>query len=154
MVCFFFGFFMNWFVLQIKQKMNQFRFTIIQFLVVTNQFVEVLAPSFWDQLMKTFEKQGMTTANRWWVCNGINGEALTPQLLRPSVEDLYNGLDTLKCGCKFGMKLQQNCATCCEKCVVCGKHRRDTLVFDYFPFTSLFTNMCMSHTYCHEFLEL
>jgi hypothetical protein len=63
--------------------------------------------------MKTFEKQGMITPHMRQVCNGILGAIHS---LTTSVEDFYNGPNTLKFRCEYGIKLLQNYASCCETC--------------------------------------
>ncbi len=75
-------------------------------------------------------------------------------MLLLSEEEFYDGLDTLKCKCKFRIKMKWNYASCCERCVLCRKCWRGTLVFDYWLFTPLLTNVCRNHKFRHDFLEL
>lgn len=118
--------------------------------------IEYFSPCTWNDIERSYKEQGMTKPIRFRVCTGKEGMPHFPILLEPSNEDLYEGPDVVKCRCnrRHKPRLARDCHICCEKCRQCGILRKNTLAFDYLPFTPIIAKECESRSTCYAWLEI
>jgi hypothetical protein len=56
-------------------------------------------PTLWKQLHNLYRELGLVTTKRWRLCTRFTQAPHDPNLMSPSVEDLYKGFEVMRCEC-------------------------------------------------------
>ncbi|MCO5615146.1 hypothetical protein L7F22_069435 [Adiantum nelumboides] len=98
----------------------------------------------------------MVSPQEWKLCIGNDTLTHDPQLLHPSLEDVEEA-EGLKCLCEDSVSLRmlkRDCQRCCERCPTCSKPRKEMIKFHYIPLIEQLKKLCLSESYCHDFLGM
>jgi hypothetical protein len=68
----------------------------------------------WEQLHNLYRELGLVAIERWRLCTGSTQAPYDPHLMSPSVEDLYEGFEVVRCECgpNSRQKLKRDCPSC------------------------------------------
>ena len=92
------------------------------FMYSESNSIPYFSPSLWNTLEDFYTNNGMLSPVRYRLCTCQDGNAHILLLLESSYEDFYEGAKIFNCSCTGHNKtrLQQDCPTCCEKCLLCN----------------------------------
>ncbi|MCO5607388.1 hypothetical protein L7F22_061584 [Adiantum nelumboides] len=113
-------------------------------------------PSNFSKLLRLYKEKGMVSPQEWKLCIGNDTLTHDPQLLHPSLEDVEEA-EGLKCLCEDSVSLRmlkRDCQRCCERCPTCSKPRKEMIKFHYIPLIEQLKKLCLSESYCHDFLGM
>jgi len=68
----------------------------------------------WKQLHNLYRELGLVVIERWQLCTGSTQAPYDPHMMSPSVEDLYEGFEVVRCECGLNsrQKLKRDCPSC------------------------------------------
>lgn len=114
-------------------------------------------PSKWAHIIELYKEMGMVPLQEWKLCLGDEGHDHAPHIFRPSSEDDREEQMALKCRCpnaQLPRPLRRDCDTCCEKCPICHRKRKDVMSFHYISLIGQLKLLCKSEAICWDFLKM
>ena len=112
-------------------------------------------PCSWSSLKNMYSYLGLVAAQRWRLCTRSKEAPHPPELLNPSLEDVYEGPGILPCVClpRGRSKFKRDCAFCSEKCPTCKMKRKNILAFEQLPLGKLLGVLVSTKTVCFKLLH-
>ncbi len=111
-------------------------------------------PTLWKQLHNLYKELGLVATERWQFGIGFTQAPHDPHLMSPSVQDLYEGFEVVRCECGLnsGQKFKRDCPSCSHRCPICLHMRKHILTYDFMPIAPLLTSLCRSKSICERML--